>query len=77
MNEDILFFFEEHMDALPMYEKPESWMLSQIPNVNIKVAKTQITFSNKRGFAMVVRMKMYIRRHVLYRNESGGECLVR
>ena len=53
MNEDILFFFEKHMDALPMYEKPESWILSQIPNVNINVAKTQITFSNKRGFAFV------------------------
>lgn len=53
MDEDVLFFFGEHMDALPMYERLEEWILSQIPNVRIKAAKTQITFANKRGFAFV------------------------
>ena len=53
MNSDILFFFGEHMDALPMYEKLEARILTQIPDVKIKVAKTQITFANKRGFAFV------------------------
>lgn len=53
MNSDILFFFGEHMDALPMYEKLEELILAQIPDVKIKVAKTQITFANKRGFAFV------------------------
>ncbi len=53
MNSDILFFFGEHMDALPMYEKLEKQILFQIPDVKIKVAKTQITFANKRGFAYV------------------------
>lgn len=53
MNGDILFFFGEHMDALPMYEKLEEQILAQIPDVTIKVAKTQITFTNKRGFAFV------------------------
>ena len=53
MNSGILFFFEEHMDALPMYEKLEKQILSRIPDVKIKVAKTQITFANKRGFAFV------------------------
>ena len=53
MNNDILFFFREHMDALPMYEKLEEQILAQIPDVKIKVAKTQITFANKRGFAFV------------------------
>ena len=53
MNNDILFFFSEHMDALPMYEKLEEQILAQIPDVKIKVAKTQITFANKRGFAFV------------------------
>ena len=47
MNSDILFFFGEHMDALPMYEKLEEQILAQIPDVKIKVAKTQITFANK------------------------------
>ena len=53
MNSDILFFFGQHMDALPMYEKLEELILAQIPDVKIKVAKTQITFANKRGFAFV------------------------
>ena len=53
MTSDILFFFGEHMDALPMYEKLEEQILSRIPAVKIKVAKTQITFANKRGFAFV------------------------
>ena len=53
MNNDILFFFGEYMDVLPMYEKLEQQILAQIPDVKIKVAKTQITFANKRGFAFV------------------------
>ena len=53
MNSDILFFFGEHMDALPLYERLEDQILTQIPEVKIKVAKTQITFANKRGFAFV------------------------
>lgn len=53
MNEDILFFFGEHLNALPMYERLEKLVLGQIPDVKIKVAKTQITFANKRGFAFV------------------------
>ena len=53
MNRDILFFFGEHMDALPVYEKLEEQILAQIPEVKIRVAKTQITFANKRGFTFV------------------------
>ena len=53
MDSDILFFFGEHMDALPLYEKLEEQILTGIPDVKIKVAKTQITFANKRGFAFV------------------------
>ena len=53
MNTDILFFFGEHMDALPIYERLENAILTQISDVNIKAAKTQITFANKRGFAFV------------------------
>lgn len=53
MNEDILFFFGEHLNALPMYERLEELVFGQIPDVRIKVAKTQITFANKRGFAFV------------------------
>ena len=53
MNSDILFFFAGHMDVLPVYEKLEKQILDQIPDVQIKVAKTQISFANKRGFALV------------------------
>ena len=53
MNEDILFFFGEHLNALPMYQRLEELVFGQIPDVRIKVAKTQITFANKRGFAFV------------------------
>lgn len=51
MNTDILFFFNEHTDVLPLYERLEAQILAQIPDVKIKVSKTQISFSNKRGFA--------------------------
>ena len=53
MNADILFFFNDHMDALPLYERLEGLILEQIPDVKIKVSQTQIRFSNKRGFAFV------------------------
>lgn len=53
MNEDILFFFGEHLNALPMYQRLEELVFVQIPDVKIKVAKTQITFASKRGFAFV------------------------
>lgn len=53
MNSDILSFFGERMNALPIYERLENQIRMQIPDVKIKVAKTQITFAGKRGFAFV------------------------
>ena len=53
MDAEILFFFNEHMDALPLYQRLEVLILEQIPDVRIKVSKTQIGFFNKRGFAFV------------------------
>ena len=53
MNTDILFFFNDHVDALPLYERLEGLILEQILDVKIKGSKTQIGFSNKRGFAFV------------------------
>lgn len=53
MDTEILFFFNEHMDALPLYQRLEALILEQIPDVRIKVSKTQIGFFNKRGFAFV------------------------
>lgn len=51
MNTDTLLFFEGHMDALPLYEKLEERILSEIDNVRIKVQKSQISFYNKHMFA--------------------------
>ena len=53
MNADILLYFNDHMDALPLYERLEGLILEQIPDVKIKGSKTQISFSNKRSFAFV------------------------
>lgn len=53
MHTDTLLFFNEHEDAIPMYEKLEALIMKQIPEAKIKVSKTQISFSNKRGFAIV------------------------
>lgn len=53
MDAEILFFFNKHMDALPLYQRLEALILEQIPDVRIKVSKTQIGFFNKRGFAFV------------------------
>ena len=53
MRDDILLFFSQHMEALPLYEKLEEQILTEFQDVKVKVAKTQISFSNKRGFAFV------------------------
>ena len=53
MSDDILLFFSQHMEALPLYAKLEERILTEIPDVKVKAARTQISFSNKRGFAFV------------------------
>ena len=53
MNPEILFFFSGHEGAIPIYEKLEAAVLAEFPDVKIKVSKTQISFSNKQGFAFV------------------------
>lgn len=53
MTPDALFFFREHLDALPLYEAFEGKVLALGDDVKVKVQKTQITFSNRRGFAFV------------------------
>lgn len=53
MDKDCLFFFGEHMDALPIYQRLEEQILARIPDAKIKIAKTQITFARRYGFAFV------------------------
>lgn len=53
MTQDTLFFFDKHPDALPLYELFEQKLLSELGGADIKVQKTQISFSNKHNFAFV------------------------
>ena len=53
MNGNILFFFQERPEALPLYEALEERILAEIPDVNIKVQRTQISFANRHNFAFV------------------------
>nr|WP_295269942.1 DUF5655 domain-containing protein [uncultured Blautia sp.] len=53
LTSDILCFFDKHTEALPIYEYLEEQILNHIPDVKIKVSKTQISFSRKCGFAFV------------------------
>lgn len=53
MTKDTLFFFDKHPDALPLYELFEQKLLSELGSADIKVQKTQISFSNKHNFAFV------------------------
>lgn len=53
MTADEYHFFEGHMDAQPMYEALKKEILKRIPDVQIKVSKTQISFIRKHGFAFV------------------------
>lgn len=58
MDAGTLLFFEGHMDSLPLYEKLEERILSEIDNVRIKVQKSQISFYNKHLFACVSFMRV-------------------
>lgn len=53
MDGDILLFFDRRPAALPLYGALEEKILSQIEDLRVKVQKTQISFSNRHGFAFV------------------------
>lgn len=53
MNADTLLFFSGRPDALPLYEAFESRVLGAFPEARVRVAKTQITFCARHGFAFV------------------------
>lgn len=58
MNDAELLFFEKYPNALPLYEKLKERILDEIPGVQMKVQKTQISFINKRFFACVSFVKV-------------------
>ena len=51
--EEILQFFDAHPDAFPLYDKFEKCVTEHVPEVRIKVQKTQISFYNRHMFACV------------------------
>ena len=50
---DVLFFFSAHREALELYLDFEQLLYRTFPNINRRVQKTQITFSNPRVFVCV------------------------
>ncbi len=53
MTPDVLAFFSQHMEALPLYERFAQQVLAETGEVRIKVQKTQIAFANRHNFAFV------------------------
>ncbi|MCI9279108.1 MAG: hypothetical protein HFH90_15740 [Lachnospiraceae bacterium] len=53
MNQDVLCFFDGHSGALSLYQAFERRVLAEIEQVEVKVQKTQIAFSNRHNFAFV------------------------
>ena len=53
MDPAILFFFEKDPAVLALYEAFETAVNALVPDVGIKVRKTQITYTNPRVFAAV------------------------
>lgn len=45
-------FFEKMPQALPLYEIFGEKVLAEYPDVQVKIQKTQISFSNKHQFAL-------------------------
>ncbi len=53
MDEEILFFFGAHLDALPVYQTLWRRVEEQLPQTRRKVSKTQISFYDRRMYACV------------------------
>lgn len=53
MDQNTLFFFNEHPQAIPLYEAFESRLLSELEGVVIQPQKSQITLKNRRVFGAV------------------------
>ena len=53
MDQNTLFFFNEHPQAIPLYEAFEARLLSELEGVIIQPQKSQITLKNRRVFGAV------------------------
>ncbi len=48
-----LFFFQEHMEALPIYEAFAGELFARFPGTTLRAQKSQLTFSNRHVYACV------------------------
>ena len=53
MNQDTLMFFEGKPEALALYQNFAEKLFSEVGQVQVRVQKTQIAFSNGHNFAFV------------------------
>lgn len=53
MSEEVLYFFSGHEGALPIYHALADQLTAMLPDLEIKVQQTQISFYNQRLFACV------------------------
>ena len=53
MDQNTLFFFNGHPEALPLYEAFEKRLLSELEGVVVQPQKSQITLKNRRVFGAV------------------------
>lgn len=53
MTSEELLFFDQHSEALPIYDVLARKIVTEIQDVRIKVQKSQISFYNKHLFACV------------------------
>ena len=53
LDANVLMFFDRHLEVLPLYQAFEDLLFNSFPVVNMRVQKTQITFSNRHVFACV------------------------
>ena len=53
LDEAVLAFFDKHAEALPLYERLEAGVRETVPDVTVRVQKSQISFYNRHLFACV------------------------
>ena len=62
MNQDIAVFFSEHPAAVPIFEELEARLRDKIPQMQLRVRTTQISFYQRRMFGCVSFLPLRRRR---------------
>jgi hypothetical protein len=59
--EDYILFFNKAPEAFPLFETVYNFISNEFDDIKIKAQKTQITFSNRYGFAFISLPKRKIK----------------